>query len=127
MMDTEYAEKIVVRLANEYGISDPWNLAWHYEVRNDLGRTDFIDRLVILNHPMLMANDEVILREVANHEFAHVMVGPFADHGPQWQRVARALGCTLTVETGMMPEGVLTHPEGYTPVCPRCADRRVSA
>lgn len=43
---------------------------------------------------------ETSLRDIADtllHEFAHAMAGPYADHGPVWQYIAVAIGCSASV------------------------------
>lgn len=119
-MDTQLIEKLSARRAEELGIGAPWALAWSLDVEFPMGQTDFLYQVIVFNQPMLAVNDERIFEEVTNHEFAHVLVGPLAEHGPVWQSAARALGCTLSVETGMLDSHELRFPDGYEPACPIC-------
>lgn len=123
-MDIARAEKIALDLFKERDVTPTWQLAWVLDPTYDLGRTDWVSDVISFNQPVIEANDETILREVVNHEFAHTFAGLFADHGPEWQRIARSFGCSLTVETGIMPDGAINRPHG---MCPVCDQQRVPA
>lgn len=57
--------------------------------------------------------DQVLL-----HEIAHALAGPDAHHGPQWRRIAMAIGCTgervVDVQAAQPRPWVGTCPRGHT-------------
>ena len=107
-MDLDRAEKIADQLANEKQVDITWRIAWDDDPYNlAVGQTDFNTWMVTFNRPLIKINSEDVFVETVLHEFAHTFVGPFVDHGPEWQRCARKLGATISVKDGMMPNGVV--------------------
>lgn len=107
-MDLDRAEKIADRLFVEKHVSPRWVLGWDDDPYNlAVGETNFNNYVVSFNRPIIAINNEDVFVETVLHEFAHTFVGPREDHGPKWQRCARQLGATISVEHGMMPDGVV--------------------
>ncbi len=85
-----------VELLKQHGL-DKWRLRFTRRIAQ-LGATHFADRVICVNAPLILANDTVKFEETMLHEIAHAIMGSSwawadGDHGPEWQRIAKDIGC----------------------------------
>lgn len=91
---TEYtARAMALRLMDEHGITaDGWRFGFDNGKRR-FGCCRFGPKMITLSRHLTVLNGEAQVRNTVLHEIAHALAGHAAGHGPQWQRVARSIGC----------------------------------
>jgi predicted SprT family Zn-dependent metalloprotease len=84
----EFAQELMI----EYGL-----LGWRAKLDNAVrryGACDYSRKLITLSNNLVQLNDERSVLDTTLHEIAHALAGPRAGHGPEWRRVAQAIGCS---------------------------------
>jgi SprT protein len=113
-MDLFQAERQAKMLMVAHGVGD-WTFKFD-GAKKRAGQTKFATKTISLSRHLtsLMPVDEV--RDTVLHEIAHALAGHAAGHGPEWQRIAKSIGCngqrtyTATAETSV--------PHTWVGVCP---------
>ena len=118
-MKLEDAENLALTLMKDNGVGNTWSFRFDNAKRR-CGACHHGKRMITMSRHFVTLNSEADVRDVILHEIAHVLAGPMASHGPQWQIWALRLGarperCQSDVA---MPEG------GVEGVCaPDCTQR----
>ena len=99
---------------------------WTIKADNPKRRTgvcNYSTRVIGIARRQIEFGTEDALLNTLTHEVAHALVGPDADHGPEWQAAHRSLG-----GNGERCSEVLTDaPKGkYEAVCVECNVREVA-
>ena len=84
----EFAQELMA----EYGLSG-WRAELDRAVRR-FGRCRYSCKLITLSYDLVQLNDQTRVLDTILHEIAHALAGPKAGHGPEWRRIARAIGCS---------------------------------
>ena len=84
----EFAQELLI----EYGLTG-WQVELDRAVRR-FGRCSYIRKLITLSEALVELNDQAQVLDVILHEIAYALAGPGTHHGPEWRRIARALGCS---------------------------------
>jgi predicted SprT family Zn-dependent metalloprotease len=94
-----------------------WTLVFDHAKRR-LGQCDYQVREIHLSKPLVLANEEHIIRNTILHEIAHALAGCAVGHGPEWKRVCVAIGA---LPVRCRPLGDITMPTApYAMECPSC-------
>jgi predicted SprT family Zn-dependent metalloprotease len=91
-MNASEAVEFAQELAVDYGLRD-WKVELDNAVRR-FGCCHHSRKLITLSRHLIGLNDQVQVLDTILHEIAHALAGPGAHHGPEWKRVARAIGCS---------------------------------
>lgn len=93
-MDLQETKLLAENLIRENGLND-WTFRFDRAVRR-LGYCQSSIRTISLSAPLVVRNDETIVRNTILHEIAHALAGHKAGHGPQWKAIARQVGANPT-------------------------------
>lgn len=106
------------RIAGLYGMPLP-ALVISPRLRRDAARTYPESGLVVLNAEYIAANVQTWrqVRETIAHEFAHLLAGREAGHGPAWARLMRRVGFDPDITTRGEEHNSPPH---YALVCRAC-------
>ncbi|MFS0866345.1 SprT-like domain-containing protein [Microbacterium sp. 179-B 1A2 NHS] len=74
-------------------LDDSWSFAFDNAKRR-AGACDYTRKRITLSRYLSARYDDATNRQTILHEIAHALAGPRTGHGPEWLRVARALGYT---------------------------------
>lgn len=114
-MDPDAARHLAVDLMQRHGLGT-WRFRFDHAKRR-LGSCHYTQHTITLSRPLVILNDEPVVRDTVLHEIAHALT-PGAGHGPAWRRMA--------VQVGAEPQrcaeasGLNMPPARYFLVCDGC-------
>jgi predicted SprT family Zn-dependent metalloprotease len=80
------------QLLDSHGL-DAWVFRFD-RARVRAGSCRFRERHITLAREFARLAPSTAVEDTLLHEIAHALAGPRAGHGPAWQRIARAIGCS---------------------------------
>ena len=114
-MEVPEALTLARRLLDEHGLRE-WAVGLNRNVRR-MGVCRYRHKRIELSEPYVRLNDLDEVTDTIKHEIAHALVGPGRGHGPEWQAMAKKLGCTpRATGDAAMPLGK------WRAVCGGCGD-----
>lgn len=115
-MDTNRAKMIAVDLIEYHGLN--YSFRFDNAVRR-FGYASWRRKIISLSLPLVKLNDETKVIDTVLHEIAHGLTEKIghAVHGPQWQRTAKAIGCSAV---RCYSDEVITPKPAYIGICPNC-------
>ena len=117
-MDLNNARNMALLLMAQHGLDTPsgWRFAWD-GARRRFGSCRWDLKLITLSRHLVALNEEMHVRATILHEIAHALAPRNAGHGPEWRRIARALG-----DDGARCYGaeVAQPARRYVGTCPAC-------
>ena len=100
-MNTTAAYYLAIELMEKHGLTETgWTFKWSRGKKqfgacatkfNRRTKT-FVYKEIRLSAPLTELNSEEQVTDTILHEIAHAIAGTAAGHGPEWRRVARAIG-----------------------------------
>jgi hypothetical protein len=107
-MRLEEAEELAWTLMGQhfdYYRLDVWKFKFD-NAKTRCGCTHWGTETITLSRNYVKMNEEAMVRDTILHEIAHVLVGPRAGHGPEWQAKAIEVGARpKRCKEAEMPKG----------------------
>lgn len=92
MSELDDVRRMAAELLAEH-LDDSWRFDFDHAKRR-AGLCDFRERRITLSRHLALRYDDAANRQTLLHEIAHALAGHAAGHGPEWRRIARAIGYT---------------------------------
>lgn len=83
-------DALITRAVDTY--LDGWRWQWSKRAKTQAGACRQLSRLITLSFHVLGGRPCSDLLDTLLHEIAHALAGHSAGHGPEWKRIARAIG-----------------------------------
>lgn len=91
-MEISRATELMIELMDQHRLfAQGWTGGWNNRKRA-LGVCKSRSKSIELSRPLVLVNDEKVIRNTILHEIAHAIAGYDAGHGPMWKLVAIRVG-----------------------------------
>jgi len=120
-MDLTRARVVALTEMNKWGlVNDGWNFKYNSRKRA-LGVCKYTTKEIQLSRVITEHADDDKVLDTIRHEIAHALAGSAANHGPEWKRWARTVGCnpSRNGEVNKETREVLNTKIKYVMVCPK--------
>lgn len=114
-MEPDAARDLATHLMQRHGLGS-WRFRFDHAKRR-LGSCHYGQRTITLSRPLVLLNDEAVVRDTILHEIAHALT-PGAGHGPAWRRMALSVGAAP--HRCAEVNGLNMPPARYLLVCDGC-------
>lgn len=122
-MKLEDVANLAYQLMGQHGLlRDGWTFAIGRK-RRSLGTCYYDSKQIVIHYYFAEHGTEEQIRETILHEIAHALAGwQVQAHGPEWQEIARRIGCKETTRCATDP--AIPMAEGtYQAICFNCGQR----
>ncbi len=115
-MELDEARELAFELMSDYGL-------WYWRFKFDkskmrFGLCDERTKEISLSEPLVLLNNEEVVKNVILHEIAHALVGCKHKHNSIFQEKAKKLGCEYIYRYSS--ENIVRVPKNVVAKCPNC-------